>query len=274
MKISFKPTILILFLGSIFLGCEFEPIGDEKERSLIQQESALYGYLETVSSDPETTLLDVGCVEFVYPFTLFVYNNDSIFARREAVFNNKNFIGILTTLEKEYSISLSYPIQGTLEDGESVAINSNEELEASLETCIEETFEEIIGLCNGIVSEMECVWEVTESSISESPYLATNFKLEEDGSVTFTIGETAYKGTWVFYYIGNELHLNINFQSMEDTMLDMDPTFSIEDDWNFDWQIIHIDTEKIMFTNTEAVEYTLERQCEEEETDDSEEQEN
>ena len=261
MKTLVKCT-LILLLGIYSISCEFEPYEEGTQNELIQQESALYGYLQSVSEDPEAELLDIGCVEFIYPFTLFVYDTDSIFSRQEAVFDNKNFITLLDTLEEDFAISLSYPITGTLEDGESVTISSNEELEASLETCVNEQFEEIIGRCNAIVSDQECVWEVTDITFMESPSISSSFKLEDDGSVSFIVTETEYEGTWIFYFIGNELHLNINFEYTEENTPNMDnDLLPVKEDWNFDWLITHIDSEQIIFENETEQGYTLELKC-------------
>jgi len=263
MKNKITHFFFCILLSSSFYNCEFEPYGGEIEGELIRQETDLYNYLQLVANNPETPLLDIGCVEFIYPFLLFIYDEELSVVRKESVLDNENFTSLLSNLEKDYAISLSYPISGKLEDGTSVIITSNEELLNSLNTCIKEKLEIILGDCNAIVQE--CVWSVTESSTIEDQYLESVFKLEDDGSVTFETQETTYNGTWVFYFIGNILHLNIHFEYNQDNEPNAENNLpNVKDDWNYDWEITYIDEEKINLENTEEQAYTIERICEQE----------
>ncbi|MGB5818352.1 MAG: hypothetical protein WBG90_02630 [Saonia sp.] len=268
MKTSLKNIFLTLLVSCSFCACEFEPYELREGEELIQQESVLYNYLQLVSDDPEAELIDIGCVEFIYPFVLFVYDTEQEFVQQESVLNNKNFTKLLAGLEEGHAISLSYPITGMLQDGSTLNITSNDELQASLETCIEEELEIILGACNAIAAE--CQWNVSESSVVDSPYLEAFFTMEDDGSILFQIGENEYNGTWVFYFIEELLHLNIYFEYDDDTQpLPENELLPIKDDWNYDWKITYIDEIKISIENDNGDTYTLNRICAEE-TDDPE----
>jgi len=217
----------------------------------IHKEDKLYNYLGLVSGDMRTELMEVGCIEFIYPFTLFQFDENDSYINKVSILGNENFAELLGNLQDGYSIGLSYPISGNLKDGTPLNVNSNEELQKSLETCIEEKLEIILGACNSIAEE--CVWKVTESDPEESVYIDSIFTLNEDGSTTLSIPkegqqESQYDmlvGTWIFYFIGPDLHLNINFGPLNED--DSTETISekVKADWNFDWKVVCIVDDRI-----------------------------
>lgn len=264
MKTKLSQIFLLLSMVYVTISCEFEPYEVGTLEDLIQKESSLYGYLQTVSQTPEAPLLKIGCVEFIYPFLLFTYDTEESFVTQTSILDTTDFITFLNNLNDGYSISLSYPISGVLPDGTILEVTSNEELEASLETCISENLEIILGECNAIATEMDCIWRIEESSVPEDPYILSNFDIQEDGSVRLSVDESEYKGTWIFYFIGDILHLNMAFGPEEENQNDPSQS-SIQEDWNYDWEITYIDEEKIILKNNEEQQYTLIRDCEKEE---------
>lgn len=296
-----KKILLPLLLISLF-SCE-KDLDDEAIQALltgtnseysnietIAKEDKLYGYLGLVSKDSETNLMDVGCIEFIYPFVLFQFDDKDNYIRQVSVQGNENFAETLANLAEDYSIGLSYPISGNLIDGTPVTVNSNKELQKSLESCIEEELEIIIGNCNDIVISETCIWKVTFSDFEESPYIDSFFTLREDGSVVLSVlknneqqeneEEQEYNlevGTWIFYFIGSDLHMNINFGPIDENEEEISENNLIKSDWNFDWKINHIDSDKIeiektaikiLETETGEIEQTfmenitLEKECE------------
>lgn len=264
----------------------------------ISNQDTLYNYLNLVSRNTDTELTDIGCIEFIYPFLLFQFDNEDQFTNQVSVTGNENFVDILNNLQDGASIGLSYPISGNLIDGTLVTVNSNEELQESLQTCIESELEIILEECNSILTIENCTWKITESDNDESPYIESFFTIKDDGSVVFSVLQDAptdmnnpedenieeliyntFIGTWIFYYIGADLHLNINFgpilenEEQEDEIEDKE---LIKLDWNFDWKINFIDSNRIEIqkeykgTNAENEDeneaiteiITLERECE------------
>ncbi len=302
-----KKVILVLVYFSLF-SCnkDFDDYFDQEfayfpkeidSVDRISKEDSLYGYLGLVSKNNETELTDVGCIEFIYPFVLFRFDDSQNYKDQVSVSGNENFTSILDELENGHSIGLSYPISGHLIDGTAVMVNSNEELQQSLETCIEEELEIIIGNCNTIVED--CIWKVTGSDPEGSPYINSFFTLREDGSVVFSVLQqdeeveeenqneeiSIYEneiGTWIFNFIGADLHMNINFGPLEQDenglIIEQD---TIKSDWNFDWKINYIDLDKIAIEksyiqtissdngDTEEIvteHITLEKECEEDDS--------
>ncbi len=263
----------------------------------INKENELYNYLGLVTkSQPELT--DVGCIEFIYPFVVYQFDDNNEYVNRTSISGNDNFAELIGNLSQGYSIGFSYPISGNLTDGTAVTINNNAELQQSLQTCIEEELEIIIGNCNGIIQD--CVWKVANSDNEESPYIDSFFTMRNDGSVVFSVlqqneeeeeeeeetneneeeTEPVYEeevGTWIFYYVGSDLHLNINFGSFEENEEgEIAEEDQIKADWNFDWKASCINDTKItlekMYTKTVVTEegnteetftekITLEKEC-------------
>jgi len=246
-----------------------------KKVETIHKEDKLYSYLELVSKNDEEGLAEVGCIEFIYPFVVFQYDQEEKLVDRVSVIGNESFVDLLNDLQDGYSIGLSYPISGNLKDGTPVNVNTNEELHNSLETCIEEELEIILGACNSIVEK--CIWKVTESDSDESAYIDSFFSLNDDGSTILSTPKTDPQedefdvtlGTWIFYFIGADLHLNINFGPI----IEGEASEVVKSDWNFDWKVISIKDEKIEIektiiqTNGEGAEeittekITLQKEC-------------
>lgn len=238
----------------------------------ITKEDTLYNYLSLVSQDSETEFMDLGCIEFIYPFVLFQFDQEDNYINQVSVQGNENFADILNNLGEGYSIGLSYPISGSLIDGTPVTVENNDQLQKSLETCIEEELEIIIGNCNAIATAEECIWKISQSDPEESIYIDSFFTLREDGNVVFSVLQVKedseneelteeeeeqkpeYEnevGTWIFYFIGSELHMNINFGPIEeDEQGEIIAEDFIKSDWNFDWKINYIDLEKIEIEKT------------------------
>lgn len=277
MKKYILPLVLLVFfscnkdLDDVLIQETIDDIAANIE--IIKKDDALYSYLGLVATDTDEEITDVGCIEFIYPFLLFQFDEQDEYVQQVSVLGNENFAFILSNLQDGHSIGLSYPISGNLIDGTLLSINNNEELQQSLDSCIEEELEIILGNCNAIIEE--CVWKVSESDPADSPYLSSFFALRSDGSVVFSViqkdggnddedlkeedeangneedeGEFREKvGTWIFYFIGPDLHININFGPEEEEKEEESGLVSeldtLKSDWNFDWRITYIDTDKI-----------------------------
>lgn len=308
LKLNFMKKIVLLLVPIFILSCQSDfddPSIQElltsgtnpnfNSEETISNDDTLYDYLNLVSRTTDTELTDVGCIEFIYPFVLFQFDDEERFISQISVKGNEDFTSILNDLQDGFSISLSYPISGNLLDETHVTVNNNDELQESLETCIEEELEIIIGECNTIFTDESCLWRIIESDNDESPYIESFFEINDDGSVNFSVldeeaaddtdsettEEAIYNtciGTWVFYYIGPDLHLNINFgpilenEEQQDNQ-EIDEKEQIKLDWNFDWKINYIDSDKIVIEKefvdptsenediiTEII--TLEKECE------------
>lgn len=216
--LSFLPLIAL-----ICFSCEDEPVGKANiNTDYIEVNSELYEFLVDISGRvPED---EITCIDFNYSFTLFIFDEQQQFLEAIAMHNDAQFSDLLEGLQQGQSISLNFPITGTLLNGELVEINNTHELKESIDQCIQE---EVLGNCNAALSIPRCIWKVTDPGNPDNPYNNSVFVLNQDGSANYHYENDVYFGTWITYFVETELHLNIFIQ--DDT--------EVEEEWNFDWKL-------------------------------------
>lgn len=201
------------------MGCENEPIGsfDINENTMDQE------LLELVSHIPENEGEEaINCIEFNYPFVLFVFDATMEFVEAKSIRSDPEFSNFLGSLHPDFSISLNYPISGTLENGELIEINTNEELKEAIDEC---QAAELLRRCNGTL--IDCVWKVGAVEGQPNEYEGAYYLLRSDGSVQFHYKEDVFFGTWITLFIGADLYLNI----------DLNDDADIEAFWDLNWQV-------------------------------------
>lgn len=213
MKPLFKILYLTLFLS--LTSCENEPFG----RMDINDNVLEIELLELVKEVSDAT---IECIEFNYPFVLFVFDDQGNFINTVSMRSDLEFSKFLGNLEETTTISINYPITGTLNNGELVDINNNRELKEAIDAC---RTEELRGRCNRTLTD--CVWKIGSVEGFPNAYEGAYYKLRYDGSVQFHYNADVFFGTWVTLTIGQEVFLNID--------LNDDP--EIEQFWNLNWLV-------------------------------------
>jgi len=259
MKKLLKTVTLAVFI--LTQSCYNETVENVEieEQEAIKVDSQLYGFLERVSKNTSEVSDDanIACVNFVYAFSVYVYDEELTFTGVQTISNDAEFSAFLGSLTPELYISLSYPITGTLLDGTEVSINNNEELKESIDTCLEE---EITTYCNGVLTEDEtCSWKVLYNGNGNNTYMNAFFNIGDDGLTTFFHDNSLFNGTWTSLYIDYQLYINIAF-------LDID---GIGQDWNHNWEATIINEERIILRRaieneageTSIVSYTIVKDC-------------
>ncbi|WP_432411671.1 hypothetical protein [Rasiella sp. SM2506] len=233
---------LPLVFGLCFISCENEPINPAQINTAIVDEE-LFTFLELITDEP--TDLSINCIEFNYSFTIFSFDENLDLADTRAVFNNKEFIALLEALPENYSISVNYPISGTLNNGELIEIPTNEELKNAIKKCSKE---ERKRRCNNTL--IACTWAVTPVTGSTTNFEGAAFKINRNGTVQFHYNTEVFFGTWITLYIGEELFLNI----------DLNDHPEVEGFWDFNWKVDLFSDEQIFISNdTHSV--LLEKEC-------------
>ncbi len=248
---KFKYIFIVLLFLVTTISCNTEDIDDNLffTVDLIAKDSELFGLIEDVTEDDS----GLTCIEFVYSFTVAIYNTDGQEEASQVVSSDQEFYQLLESLEDGYSIGMSFPIVSELEDGTTFEINTPEELQEAIGACKEEWQERVIGECSGILEE--CVWKVAiPDDLVYSTYIDAVYNVSGDGTVIFYHRGIAYNGNWIVYFIEDELHLNINIDNQQDIGLD----------WNFDWKINAYISELIELENDLGDRFNLVRECEEE----------
>jgi hypothetical protein len=239
--LSFLPLFTLLLFS-----CENEPIGKANiNTDYIEVNSELYDLLVDISGrvpDDEIT-----CIDFNYSFTLFIFDAQQQFLEAIAMHNDAQFSALLANLQPGQSISLNFPITGTLMNGELVEINNTVELKESIDQCIKE---QVLGNCNAALSIPRCVWKVKDPNDPDNPYNDSVFVLNQDGSANYHFENEVYFGTWVTYFIETELHLNIFIQ--DDT--------EVGTVWNFDWKLDYF-SNSLMILNAGSQTYEISTNC-------------
>ncbi len=237
--------LLFTFFILIISSCQNEPVDivPISQEDLISVNSTLYQNIKDISrSEPENV---TACIEFIYKFTIIVYDSNLEIVDYQLISNDEEFIVFLESLDEGLSISLSYPIQATLANGDILVINNNDELAENLKTCIDD---ETLQYCNALLKN--CFWNVETENGVPNDYEGAFFELSENGYVWFHYNQDIYLGTWITLFIEDQLHLNIH-------LLDAD---EVGNDWNFDWKATVVGSNQINISNGENS-YTLRQEC-------------
>ena len=223
----------IFILIAAINSCDDEPVDTTiNAEDIIPVNSNLYNLLERVADD-EDPEGEITCIEFIYPVTLYVFNEDLDLLNSEFITSDQQFSDLLGSLDPTYAISVSYPITTTLADGTTFSINTNEELKEAIDNCIRD---EAIGQCQQLIKN--CIWKVGYLEGTENTYLGGVFQ-EDNGATTFSFDNNVYFGSWNVLFIENQLHININLNDES----------QIGSDMNFDWEVQYLDEDSILLTN-------------------------
>lgn len=249
MKSSIFRLTLFLFVLTI-VSCAYDqddnsgnnPNGELAE--IIASDSDLFKNLQDITSDDVRPDKTIACIDFIYPLTIFVFDDTNEFESTNLILDDEQFSDILENLEIDYSISVSFPITSTLDTGEELIIENKEELKAAIDLCLNE---ELVFECNQLIQN--CVWKIGYSYNFENPYLGGFFQ-ESNGFTTLNLEGILLSGSWSPIIIENELHLNINL--IDDT--------EITDFFNYDWIVEYIDENSLLLVNGDR-ELVLNQRC-------------
>ncbi|MDN3724519.1 hypothetical protein QRD02_09000 [Aequorivita sp. SDUM287046] len=230
-NLFYLPLILLL---TFFISCEDEPIARADPSKIIPVNSELYNLvLKAAGNDFDN---EITCIDFNYPFTLVIYNEQMDIINYQLINSDIAFSEFLASLAEGKSISLSYPITSVLENGQSYVINNNDELKEAIDKCI---YADTIITCNNLLTETNCIWKVTHLDGPNSEYDDSYFQISPFGNAGFHFLGNAFGGTWITYFIENELHLNIFLTGDE----------NIIDTWNYDWKVISFNDNEMEIAN-------------------------
>lgn len=252
MKKAIKLLVPILFISFFACDDELVELVVANEEDVIQVDSEMFNLISRVAgADSEAP--EITCISFVYSFTIFTYDEDLMFINSQEISGDAEFSEFLTDLDSNHFISLSLPITATLDNGDTFSISSYEELQESVEACVENDF---LQYCNATLPTEAslCIWDVSSPTPSGSAYDDSFFTMNNDGSMTFNHEGDEYTGTWITLIIENEVHLNINLEGTSEVALD----------WNYDWKITLTANGNFQLVNEDSTNtFILEKICEE-----------
>nr|WP_321222083.1 hypothetical protein [uncultured Psychroserpens sp.] len=217
---------------------------------VIRSDSDLYDDIKDITNDEERPDKSIACIDFIYPLTLFIFDDTDTYVSTNFIINDEQFSSILNGLNPNHSISISFPITGTLESGEEIIIDTPEELKVAIDNCHNE--EELIE-CNIFIQN--CPLKIGYSYNYDNTYLGGYF-YEDNGFTSLNVDNEVLFGSWSPLIIENELHFNINL--VDDTQ--------IGEFFNFDWKVTYLDENTMLLTNNDR-ELILNKRCDSNFTD-------
>lgn len=251
-----KKNHLNIVLGALFLLLSISSCTDlddnevvDLTRETITKDSELFGLLESVVNRGDDPIENTVCIDFIYPFKVFIYDAYLI-PQGEVILNGDDqFSAFLAQLPANQSISISYPLETTLPDGTIFSVNSNAELKIAIDSC---SREDIISYCSGLfgIPQGTCVWEIPYIEGINNDFAGAVFTADATGTITLYHHNTTYDGTWVFLFLNDELHLNINLSG----------TSTTAQNWNYNFKVVQF-TGDVMELQTPTFSRTLIIEC-------------
>ncbi|SDR91840.1 hypothetical protein SAMN04515667_0988 [Formosa sp. Hel1_31_208] len=249
MKLSL-PKFSILLALLIITACAYDeddnlnntPNGEFME--IITTDSDLFKNLQDIASNDVRPDKSIACIDFIYPLTLFVFDNSNELLSSHLIIDDDQFSSFLEDLDLSLSISISFPITSTLSTGEEFIINTKEELKAAIDECLNE---ELVFECNQLIQS--CIWKVGYSYNYSNDYLGGIFQ-ESNGFTTLNVNDVLMSGSWSPFIIENELHINIG----------LNDTSEIGTFFNFDWKVEYLDENSFLLKNGDR-ELVLNQRC-------------
>jgi len=168
----------------------------------------------------------IGCVQFVYPITFFVYNEDQQQTGTVVVNSDLELYLFLSGLDDDDFISLQFPVSVILNDGSTVEVSSNAELQQLIEGCDNSTTDPVDpteleqALTDG-------VWYVTyffDDFDETADFNGYEFSFFADNTAQATNGSNTVPGSW-----------SLSGSSTPDLILnfgDDDPFDELDEDWD------------------------------------------
>lgn len=235
-------VLLLILLSIVFSACDNEPLDVMAINTAVLDEE-LHDLVARVSESEGEEAIE--CIRFNYPFAIFIFDENMTFLEVVGLLNDEEFIALLESLNENYSISINYPISGTLSNGELIEINTNSELKAAIENCVKTEYK---GRCDNTL--IDCHWKVTSIDGGDPAFLNSRFNVNYNGIVSLHSMEFAYFGTWVTLFIGNELYLNMDLNDIE----------QVELFWDGNW-LVELLNDQTMRISKDGVVILIEKDC-------------
>lgn len=143
----------------------------------------------------------IGCLDFEYPITFFVYDSNQQQTGTVTVNNDVELFIFLQSLDGDDFISLQYPINVILEDGTVVAVNSNAELQQLIIDCLNNSTTDPIDPVEFEQQLTSDVWFIAyffddyDRTVEFNGY---EFNFNTDNSAQASNGSNTVPGTWMF----------------------------------------------------------------------------
>jgi heat shock protein HslJ len=168
----------------------------------------------------------IECVDFVYPITFFVFDANQNQTDTVTVNNDVELFLFLTGLSSDTTVSINFPIEVILSDGNTVEVNNNQELQDIIANCTN-TNDDPVDVTAFEENLTTGVWYVTyffDDFDETSDFAGYEFTFNTDNTAQATNGSNNVNGTW-----------NLTSGSTPDLDLffgENDPFDELDEDWD------------------------------------------
>lgn len=224
--------------------------GETVAGELFTRNDELFGLLKRATRTTDDPMVDIACVEFIYPIIIKKYDENLIAIQTLVLQNDTEFYNFLVNLDISQQISLSYPISTVGANGQPFSINNNEELKQMLKNCSQQnTLIYVSGIFGSPSQTGACYWRVPWELGRDNRYAGGIFLANQDNSLVFDYDGQEYPGNWIFLFVGDELHMNINLEG----------TSEVAQYWNIDRKIDMSSSKIELYTTPKKI--RLEKYC-------------
>jgi len=226
--------------------------GDYSE-VVIENEDQLDEFIDSCDIDDDEDIIE--CIDFQYPISFSIFNSAFDIIDTVVIQNDEQLYNFLDDLENDDNVviaSLNYPVTLVYTNGDTVEVNSNQELAEVLEAVGDDCDEEYPEFCdsdevyNALVA---CPWELdSDNSDFEDLYLVFS---ENESVEVSSEGGLSGSGNWALTDNADGLVLSLSGFSDDLTFL------------NNEWLIVECDDDELELENGDLY-FELEKDCENE----------
>ncbi len=155
--------------------------------------------LDALAATCGTNDVEIGCLDFVYPISFFTYNADQQQTGTVTVNDDLELFGFLQNLGPNDFISLDFPISVTLEDGATMQVGSNQELQTLIADCVANTNDDPIDISQFEEDLTSGLWYVQyffDDYDETDNYAGYEFTFALDGTAQTVKASIVTAGTW------------------------------------------------------------------------------
>lgn len=155
--------------------------------------------LDALATTCGTNDVEIGCLDFVYPISFFTYNTDQQQTGTVTVANDSELFSFLQNLGSSNFISFNFPISVILENGSTVEVNTNQELQTLIDDCVANTNNDPIDISQFEEDLTTGVWYVEyffDDYDETDDYAGYSFTFALDGSAQSVKSGIVVNGTW------------------------------------------------------------------------------
>ncbi len=155
--------------------------------------------LDALAATCDIADAEIGCLNIVYPISFFTYNTNQQQTGTVTITNDWELFDFLHRLGPDDFISIDFPVTVQLEDGSSVEVNTNQQLQALIVDCVANTNEDPIDISQLEEDLTTGIWYVDyffDDYDETDNYAGYEFTFALDGTAQSVKSGVVISGTW------------------------------------------------------------------------------